>query len=99
MQVTTVGLNLAKHVFRVHGIDRDRQVLIRRQVRRSEVISFVRRLPPCLIGMEACSTAHFWARELAALGHEVRLMPAPHVSPMSNAAKVMHSMLKASVKR
>jgi hypothetical protein len=71
MQVTTVGLDLAKHVFQVHGIDQNGQVLIRRQLRRGELIGFFRRLPPCLIGMEACSTAHFWARELAALGHEV----------------------------
>jgi transposase len=73
--VTTVGLDLAKHVFQVHGIDQDGQVLIRRQLRRGELISFFRRLPPCLIGMEACSTAHFWARELAALGHEVLYRP------------------------
>ncbi len=81
MQVTTVGLDIAKHVFQVHGIDQDGQVLIRRQLRRGELIGFFRRLPPCLIGMEACSTAHFWARELAALGHEVRLMPAADVKP------------------
>ena len=81
MQVTTVGVDLAKHVFQVHGIDATGQVLIRRQLRRSEIMSFFRRLPPCLIGMEACSTAHFWARELAALGHEVRLMPAAYVTP------------------
>jgi transposase len=81
MQVTTVGLDLAKHIFQVHGIDQDGQVLIRRQLRRGELIGFFRRLPPCLIGMEACSTAHFWARELAALGHEVRLMPAAYVKP------------------
>jgi transposase len=81
MHVTTVGLDLAKHVFQVHGIDQDGQVLIRRQLRRSELINFFRRLPPCLIGMEACSTAHFWARELAVLGHEVRLMPAAYVKP------------------
>ena len=81
MHVTTVGLDLAKHVFQVHGIDQDGQVLIRRQLRRGELISFFRRLPPCLIGMEACSTAHFWARELAVLGHEVRLMPAAYVKP------------------
>jgi transposase len=87
MQVTTVGLDLAKHVFQVHGIDQDGQVLIRRQVRRSEVIGFFRRLPPCLIGMEACSTAHFWARELAALGHEVRLMPAAYVKPYVKRSK------------
>jgi transposase len=81
MHVTTVGLDIAKHVFRVHGIDQDGQVLIRRQLRRSELIGFFRRLPPCLIGMEACPTAHFWARELTALGHEVRLMPAAYVKP------------------
>jgi transposase len=81
MHVTTVGLDRAKHVFQVHGIDQDGQVLIRRQLRRGELINFFRRLPPCLIGMEACSTAYFWARELAVLGHEVRLMPAAYVKP------------------
>jgi len=81
MQVTVIGLDIAKHVFQVHGIDDAGQVLIRRQLRRGELISFFRRLPPCLIGMEACSTAHFWARELVALGHEVRLMPAAYVKP------------------
>ncbi len=79
MQVTTIGLDIAKHVFQVHGIDQDGQVLVRRQIRRGEVLAFFRRLPPCLIGMEACSTAHFSARALAALGHEVRLMPAAYV--------------------
>jgi transposase len=81
MQVTTIGLDIAKHVFQAHGIDGAGQVLIRRQLRRSEFRDFFSRLPPCLIGMEACSTAHFWARELAALGHEVRLMPASYVKP------------------
>jgi transposase len=81
MHVTTVGLDLAKHVFQVHGIDQNGQVLIRRQLPRGERIGFFRRFPPCLTGMEACSTAHFWARELAALGHEVRLMPAAYVKP------------------
>jgi hypothetical protein len=79
VQVTTIGLDIAKHVFQVHGIDQDGQVLIRRQLRRSGLIGFFRRLPSCLIGMGACSTAHFWARELAALGHEVRLIPAAYV--------------------
>jgi transposase len=87
MHVTTVGLDLAKHVFQVHGIDQDGQVLIRRQLRRGELIGFFRRLPPCVIGMEACSTAHFWARELAALGHEVRLMPAAYVKPYVKRSK------------
>jgi len=75
MRITTVGLDLAKHVFQVHGIDQNGQALIRRQLRRGELIGFFRRLQPCLIDMEACSTAHFWGRELAALGHEVRLQP------------------------
>jgi transposase len=79
MQVTTVGLDIAKHVFQVHGIGDAGQVLIRRQLRRGELIGYFRRLPPCLIGMEACSTAHFWARELAALGHDVHLLPAQYV--------------------
>jgi transposase len=87
MHVTTVGLDLAKPVFQVHGIDQDGQVLIRRQLRRGERIGFFRRLPPCLIGMEACSTAHFWARELAALGHAVRLMPAADVKPYVKRSK------------
>ena len=87
MPVTTVGLDLAKHVFQVHGIDRDGQVLIRRQLRRGELIGFFRRLPPCLIGMEACSTALFWARELAALWHEVPLMPAAYVKPYVKRSK------------
>ena len=98
MHVTTVGLDLAKHVFQVHGIDQDGQVLIRRQLRRGELIGFFRRLPPCLIGMEACSTAHFWARELAALGHEVRLMPAAYVKPMSNEAKATLLMRRESAR-
>ena len=87
MQVSTIGLDIAKHVFQVHGIDATGQVLIRRQLRRSEVTGFFRRLPPCLIGMEACSTAHFWARELAGLGHEVRLMPAAYVKPYVKRSK------------
>jgi transposase len=79
MQVTTVGLDIAKHVFQVHGIGDAGQVLIRRQLRRGELIGYFRRLPPCLIGMEACSTAHFWAREIGKLGHAVRLIPPAYV--------------------
>ncbi len=81
MHVTTVGLDLAKHVFQVHGIDQDGQVLIRRQLRRGELIGFFRRLPPCLIGMEACSGAHHLGRRLVELGHQVRLLPAQYVKP------------------
>src|SRR5271157_1523866 len=79
MQITTIGLDIAKNVFQVHGIDAKEKVVVRKQLRRSQVIAFFKALPPCLIGMEACATAHYWARELAKLGHEVRLMPAKDV--------------------
>jgi transposase len=79
MQVTTIGLDLAKHVFQIHGIDAAEKVVVRRQLRRSQVMAFFEALSPCLVGMEACATAHYWARELTKLGHEVRLMPAKDV--------------------
>ena len=79
MQITTIGLDIAKNVFQVHGIDAKEKVAVRKQLRRNQVIAFFKALPPCLIGMEACATAHYWARELRKLGHEVRLMPAKDV--------------------
>src|SRR6201990_1305895 len=75
MQITTVGLDLAKHWFQVHGVDADGRIVVRRRRWRSGVVAYFRSLEPCLVGMEACATAHHWARELGALGHEVRLMP------------------------
>ncbi len=78
-EVTTIGLDLAKKVFQVHGVDGSGKVVIRRQLKRSQVLAFFRKLPPCLVGMEACATSHYWAREIAALGHEVRMMPARYV--------------------
>jgi transposase len=78
-EVTTIGLDLAKHVFQVHGIDAKGAVVLRKQLRRSQVLLFFSRLARCVVGMEACATAHYWARELGALGHEVRLMPAQYV--------------------
>jgi transposase len=75
VQITTIGLDLAKHWFQVHGVDAGGQVAIRRKLKRSEVISFFKSLEPCLVGIEACATAHPWARALLALGHEVKLMP------------------------
>ena len=80
-EVVTVGLDLAKSVFQVHAIGRDGAVLVRRKLRRAEVIGFFTDLPACLVGMEACASAHHWARELIALGHEVRLMPPAYVKP------------------
>ncbi len=78
-QDSTIGLYLAKNVFQVHGVDEAGKVAVRRQLRRSQVIAFFKKLPPCLVGMEACATSHHWARELRALGHEVRIMPAHYV--------------------
>jgi len=79
MQTTTIGPDLAKSVFQVHGVDAAGQVTLRKKLRRSEVLKFFQTLPPCLVGMEACATSHHWARELSALGHEVRMMPAAYV--------------------
>ena len=79
MQVTTIGLDIAKNVFQVHGVDANEKVVVRKQLRRSQVLAFFAALAPCLIGMEACATAHYWARELTKLGHKVRLMPAKDV--------------------
>ena len=80
-QVTTIGLDLAKNVFQLHGVDAAGNVLLRKQLRRGEVLRFFSGLSPCLVGMEACATAHYWARELAKLGHTVRLMPPAYVKP------------------
>ena len=79
MQITTIGLDIAKNVFQVHGIDSNEKVVVRKQLRRSQILAFFKALPPCLVGMEACATAHYWARELTKLGHRVRLMPAKDV--------------------
>ena len=79
MKITTIGLDVAKHVFQVHGVDGGGVVVVRKRLRRSQVLSFFARLAPCLVGMEACATSHHWARELRTLGHEVRLMPPQYV--------------------
>jgi len=79
MQVTTIGLDIAKNVFQIHGIDANEKVVVRKQLRRSQVLAFFAALAPCLIGMKACATAHYWARELTKLGPKVRLMPAKDV--------------------
>ncbi|MFN3746476.1 MAG: IS110 family transposase [Hyphomicrobiaceae bacterium] len=79
MQAITIGIDLAKTVFQIHGVDAVGKVVIKRQLRRSQLIAFFGKLTPCLIGMEACATAHHWARELMKLGHTVRLMPASYV--------------------
>src|SRR6266487_1346954 len=78
-EITTIGLDLAKHVFQVHGIDAEGTTVLRKRLRRNQVLGFFSRLPRCVVGLEACATAQYWARELGALGHEVRLMPAQYV--------------------
>ena len=79
MQVITIGIDLAKNVFQVHGVDANDKVVFNKPLRRSQVLPFFAKLAPCLIGMEACASAHYWARELKKLGHDVRLMPAKDV--------------------
>ncbi len=87
MQVATMGLDIAKNVFQVHGIDANERVVVRKQLRRSQVVAFFEALPRCLTGMEACASLHYWARELTKLGHEVRLMPAKDLKAYVNRNK------------
>ena len=79
--ITTVGLDIAKSVFQVHGVDAHGSVVVRRQLKRRYVLAFFKKLPPCLVGIEACATSHHWSRELQALGHTVRLIPPAYVKP------------------
>src|SRR3712207_3045822 len=81
MDITTIGLDVAKRVLQVHGVDGTGRVVVRKALRRGQVLPFFAKLPPCLVGMEACGTSHHWARELIRLGHEVRLMPPAYVKP------------------
>ncbi|MHC2296106.1 transposase [Rhizobium mongolense] len=78
-QIVTIGLDLAKNIFQVHGIDACGKVVVRKPLRRGDVMNFFAGLHPCLIGIEACATAHHWGRELSKLGHTVRLMPPAYV--------------------
>jgi transposase len=81
MEATAIGLDIAKHVFQVRGIDADGRTVLRKRLRRPEVIAFFSDLAPCLIGMEACATAHHWAHELRKLGHDARPEPPAYVKP------------------
>ena len=87
MQITTVGLDLAKRVFQVHGVDAGGRVVMRRRLQRGEVAAFFADLPSCLVGIEACATAHHWARLIGASGHEVRLIPPSYVKPYVRRSK------------
>ena len=79
--ITTIGLDIAKSVFQVHGVDAGGQVIVRRQLKRRSVVAFFQKVPPCLVGIEACASSHHWSRELQALGHTVRLIPPAYVKP------------------
>ena len=81
MEISTIGLDIAKNVFQLHGVDAEGEIVVRRKLRRGEMLSFFARLSPCLVGIEACATSHFWARELVRLGHTVRLIPPSYVKP------------------
>ena len=79
--IATIGLDIAKSVFQVHAVDAAGNVIIRRQLKRRHVLAFFQKLPPCLVGIEACATSHHWSREIGGLGHTVRLMPPAYVKP------------------
>jgi transposase len=81
MNLIAIGLDIAKSVFQVHGVDDQRKPTLRKQLRRNEVLRFFAKLPPCLVGIEACHSSHFWGRELTKLGHRVRLIPTQYVKP------------------
>ena len=97
--VTTIGLDIAKSVFQVHGVDAGGQVVIRRQLKRRYVLAFFQKLPPILVGIEACASSHHWSRELKALGHTVRLMPPAYVKPTSNGRRTMLPTRRPSARR
>ena len=79
--ITTIGLDIAKSIFQVHGIDAQGSAVVRRKLKRRYVLAFFKKLPSCLVGIEACATSHHWSRELQALGHTVRLIPPAYVKP------------------
>jgi transposase len=104
--VTTVGLDLAKHVFQVHGVDASGRVVVAKAIRRNKLVEFFASLPRCLVGLEACGSAHHWARELIKLGHEARMMPPAYVKPYvrrqkndaSDAAAICEAVTRPSMR-
>ena len=98
-EVSTIGLDIAKSVFQVHGVDVDGAVVIRKRISRVKVLEYFGGLPRCVVGIEACPSAHHWGRELQALGHLVRLIPPNYVKAYLNAARTMRTMRQLSARR
>src|SRR3954468_6487349 len=104
--ITTIGFDIAKSVFQVHGVDAAGQVIVRRQLKRRQVIAFFQKLSPCLVGIEACASSHYWSRELQALRHSVRLMPPAYVKPyvkrqkndMADAEAICEAVTRANMR-
>src|SRR6059058_5396815 len=104
--ITTIGFDIAKSVFQVHGVDSAGEVVIRRQLKRRYVLAFFQKLSPCLVGIEACASSHYWSRELQALGHSVRLMPPAYVKPyvkrqkndMADAEAICEAVARANMR-
>src|SRR5881227_2766829 len=104
--VTTIGFDIAKSVFQVHGVDAAGLVIVRRQLKRRHVLAFFQKLPPCLVGIEACASSHHWSRELQAIGHTVRLMPPAYVKPyvkrqkndMADAEAICEAVTRANMR-
>src|SRR5262245_34175179 len=97
-EVITIGVDIAKLVFQIHGVDAEGTVVIRRRVGRARVLEFFADLPPCRVGLEACATAHQWARELAKLGHDTRLMPPTYVKAYVKRGKTTRPMQRRSAR-
>lgn len=98
-EIITVGLDLAKNVFQVHGADGAGRSVLRKKLRRPQGLRFFGQLRPCVVAVEACGGAHHWGREIGKLGHEVRLIPPAYVSPSSNARRPTQPMLRRSARR
>jgi len=99
MRIATIGIDLAKTVFQIHGVDVQGKAVLRKQLRRNEMAKFFANLEPCLIGMEACGSSHHWARKLSEFGHTVKLMPPQFVKPYVKQTSMTWLMQKQSVKQ
>src|SRR6201981_2129766 len=104
--ISPIGLDIAKSVFQVHGVDAVGQVILRRQLKRRQVIAFFQKMPPCLVGIEACASSYYWSRELQTFGHSVRLMPPAYVKPyvkrqkndMADAEAICEAVTRANMR-